>query len=633
MQPPLRILHLEDSPNDAELIQARLAGDGVAFEAVTVATRAQYLGALEGGGFDIIFSDYSLPDFDGLSALKLAQEHCPNVPVIIVSGAIGEDLAAELLRDGARDYVLKDRLARLAPALQRVLREAEEHAKREEAERKLWIKDAAIASSINGIILADLDGRITYANKAALAMSGYTEAEVVGLDLVPLAQDRKRGEEAQTELRRVGCWVGEMAARKKDGGILHVNLSGNLVYGADNKPLCLMFSFQDITAHRKLERQLQQIEKLESIGKLAGGVAHDFNNILSVVLGYSQMALQKMTLDDPLRKKFEAVLRAGERGAALARQLLIFSCKQAVEPHVISLNAVVTDFDKMLRRLIGEDIKVTLALAPDAGCIRADAGQIEQVIMNLCVNARDAMPRGGELFIKTANVTLDEAYARVHPGVGLGPHVMLAVNDTGSGMSSDVVMHIFEPFFTTKEPGKGTGLGLSVVYGIVKQFGGSIAVYSELGHGTVFKVYFPCLDSTAQTSGLRKAVAVPEAHGETVLVVDDEADIRSLVQETLQDLGYTVLVGAGPQDALHLAETHTGPLHLLLTDVVMPEMSGKELAERVKAKHPQAKVLFMSGYTHNVMLDHGVDGKTPAFVEKPFMPAALATKVREVLGG
>jgi len=633
MRSPLRILHLEDSPEDAELIQARLASDGVVFEAVTVATQAEYLSALESGRFDIILCDYNLPGYDGLSALKLARARHPDVPVIIVSGEIGEERAVELLTSGARDYVLKDRLARLAAAVQGASREAEEHAKREDAERKLWIKEAAIASSISGIILADLDGRITYANKAALVMIGYTEAEAIGLDLLPVAQDRKQAEQMLTELRRDGYWAGEIAARKKDGGELHVNLSGNLVYSADNTPLCLMLSFQDITEQRSLERQLRQIEKLESIGKLAGGVAHDFNNILSVVLGYGLMALQKMTTDDPLRKKLEAMVRAGERGAALTRQLLIFSRKQVVELKVISLNPVVTEFEKMLRRLIAEDIRLTLALAPDAGHIRADAGQIEQVIMNLCVNARDVMPKGGKLLIETANVTLDEAYARVHPGAALGPHVMLAVSDTGCGMSSEVLLHIFEPFFTTKGPGKGTGLGLSVVYGIVKQSGASIAVYSELKHGTTFKVYFPCVKPAAKTSGPRAAVAASKAQSETVLVVDDEEDIRKMVQETLQDRGYRALVGAGSQDALRLAETHTGPLHLLVTDVVMPEMSEKELAERVKAKHPQVKVLFMSGYTSNVMLNHGVNGETLAFVEKPFTPATLARKVREVLDG
>ncbi len=401
--------------------------------------------------------------------------------------------------------------------------------------------------------------------------------------------------------------------------------------GLNNSIGIALARIQAMAERDKLEAQLRQATKLEAVGQLAGGVAHDFNNILAVVIGYGQMAIEQMTSDAPLRKKLESIVRAGERGVALTRQLLIFSRKQVAVRKVLSLNQVVTDFDKMLRRLIGEDIKVTLALAPDAGRIRADPGQIEQVIMNLCVNARDAMPKGGKLLIETSNVTLDEAHAGKNLGAGLGPHVMLAVSDTGSGMSSEVRSHLFEPFFTTKSQGKGTGLGLAVVYGIVKQYGGSIGVYSEEGHGTTFKVYFPRVDATADPSAPNRADSVVKANGETVLMVDDQDDVRNMVQEMLQVIGYQVLVCASPQDALRLVETHTGPLHLLLTDVVMPEMSGRELAERVKAKQPQVKVLFMSGYTHNVMLNYGVDGETPAFIEKPFNLGALAKKMKEML--
>ncbi|MFH0938823.1 MAG: response regulator [Planctomycetota bacterium] len=375
---------------------------------------------------------------------------------------------------------------------------------------------------------------------------------------------------------------------------------------------------------------LRQAEKIESIGKLAGGVAHDFNNILSVVLGYGQMALQQMAADDPLRKKLEAVVRAGERGASLTRQLLIFSRKQVVETRVINLNPVVIDFEKMLRRLIGENIEVTLALASDIGHINADPGRIEQIIMNLCINARDAMLGGGKLHIETANVTLDAAHVRKHPGSALGAHIMLAISDTGCGMSSDVLSHLFEPFFTTKEAGKGTGLGLSVVYGIVQQFGGSIAVASELNRGTTMKIYFPRVESSITTMQ-QQSVVVPKTHGETILVVDDEEDIRNMVQETLQNRGYKVLASVGGQNVLRLVETLTEPLHLLITDVVMPEMSGKELAEKIKIKYPQVKTLFMSGYTQDMIPKYDVDRDAQTFIEKPFMPAVLIEKVGKLL--
>ncbi|MGD0093673.1 MAG: PAS domain S-box protein [Planctomycetota bacterium] len=888
MQSPLRILHLEDSPNDAELIQERLASDGVIFEAVTVATKAEYLAALERGGHDIVLCDCSIPGFDGLSAFKAAQEHCPDVPVVFVTGTIGENLAVELLRAGGRDYLLKDHLARLASAVLGALREAAEHRKRQQTEqslrdsearyrrlfeaakdgilildaetgtildvnpfltellrfsreafigKKIWemgfvkdivtneaslaelqqkeyvryedisletgdgrrievefvsnvylvnqrkviqcsirditerkrakealrgseaeframfemasigmgqadphtgqllrvnqkmcaitgysadellkmriaelthpadrqkdwdafqrvvrgeapdyrmekrytrkdgtvawvnvnmtvIRDAAgqpvrtmatiediterkrteesltrlamaVEQAAEAVVITDANATILYVNPAFEKISGYTRAEALGQNpriLKSGKQDAEFYRRMWDTLGRGVVWHGRLINKKKDGTLYEENVTISPVRDTTGRIVNYISLQLDVTHEAQLETQLRQALKMEAVGRLAGGMAHDFNNILSVVLGYSLMALGEMAADDPLRKKLEAVVRAGERGAALTRQLLIFSRKQVVQPKVLGLNPLVTDFEKMLRRLIGEDIKVTLALAPDAGHIRADPGHIEQVIMNLCVNARDAMPKGGKLLIETANVTLDEAYARVHPDVGPGLHVMLAVSDTGSGMSSEVLSHLFEPFFTTKELGKGTGLGLSVVYGIVKQSGGSIAVYSEVGQGTTFKVYLPRVDPAAPTSGPRAAVAVVEARGETVLVVDDDKDIRNMVQETLQHLGYKVLVGAGSQHALRLAEGHTGPLHLLVTDVVMPDLSGKELAERVLAKHPQVKVLFMSGYTDNVMLNHGVNWEKLSFIEKPFTPTTLARKVREVLG-
>ncbi|MGD0089467.1 MAG: PAS domain S-box protein [Planctomycetota bacterium] len=548
-----------------------------------------------------------------------------------------EDEGWRVRKDGSRFWAnvvitaLRNEAGQLRGFVE-ITRDVTERRRAEEAQTRLA---TAVEQAAETIVITDAHATILYANPVFEKITGYTREEAIGQNprlLKSGKQDAEFYRRMWDRLSRGEVWHGHLINKRKDGTLYEEEATISPVRDTLGRIVNYIALKLDVTREAQLETQLHQAQKMESIGRLAGGVAHDFNNILSVVLGYGQMALDRIAADDPLRKKLEAVVRAGERGAALARQLLIFSRKQVVEPKVLSLNLVAADFEKMLRRLIGEDVTLTLALAPDLGPIRADTGQIEQVLMNLCVNARDAMPQGGKLLIQTANVTLNETYAREHPGTALGPHVMLAVRDTGSGMSPDVLAHIFEPFFTTKEPGKGTGLGLSVVYGIVEQSGGSITVYSEVGHGTTFKVYFPCALPPARAVGSRKTLTVLKAQGETVLVVDDEEDIRIMVQETLQDLSYKVLVGTGPQDALRLVETYTGPLHLLLTDVVMPEMSGKDLAERLKAKHPEVKVLYMSGYTSNVVLDHGVNGETLAFIEKPFMPATLAKKVRETLG-
>jgi signal transduction histidine kinase len=376
--------------------------------------------------------------------------------------------------------------------------------------------------------------------------------------------------------------------------------------------------------------QLRQSQKLEGIGQLAGGIAHDFNNLLTAINGYSDLMLRRLGAGDPLRRNAEEIRKAGERAASLTRQLLAFSRKQVLQPLVLDLNGVVADMDKLLRRLIGEDIDLVTSLEPKLGRVKADPGQIEQVVMNLSVNARDAMPRGGHLTIETKNVYLDKTYAHNHMSVQPGRYVMLAVSDTGVGMGAQIREHIFEPFFTTKEAGKGTGLGLSMVYGIVKQSGGNIWVYSEPGHGTTFKIYLPQIEEEASTES--SVIASEEAAGtETILLVEDEAMLRELIREILELEGYTVLAASNGHEALFICEQQQGTIDLLITDVVMPEMSGRELAERLDHKCSDVKVLFMSGYTDDAIVRHGVLQASAFFLQKPFTPDALAIKVREVL--
>ncbi|MCC6572244.1 MAG: response regulator [Planctomycetes bacterium] len=378
------------------------------------------------------------------------------------------------------------------------------------------------------------------------------------------------------------------------------------------------------------EEQLMQSQKMEAIGRLAGGVAHDFNNLLTVILGYAELVLELMPKDAPHRMEIEQMRDAGARAAALTRQLLAFSRKQVVQLQLIDVNDVVTHMEKMLRRLIGEDIDLSCKRAPGLPPVMFDPGQIEQVIMNLVVNARDAMPRGGKLTIETATVELDEEYCRQHVDARPGPHVMLAITDTGTGMTPEVLPRIFEPFFTTKERGHGTGLGLATVYGIVKQAGGNIWVYSELGRGTTFKIYFPVATRPAQAE-VAAPIAAASKGTETILVVDDEAAVRGLVENVLRNAGYTVLVEGHPRAAIETLKRNVGKVALLVTDVVMPEMAGPDMAREMQALQPKLKVLFMSGYTDNSIVHHGVLEAGTAFIEKPLRPAVLLAKVRDVL--
>jgi nitrogen-specific signal transduction histidine kinase/CheY-like chemotaxis protein len=378
------------------------------------------------------------------------------------------------------------------------------------------------------------------------------------------------------------------------------------------------------------EEQLRQSQKLEAIGQLAGGVAHDFNNLLTVIGGYSSIILGKLSPDNPHRTSVEEIKKAGDRAGSLTRQLLAFSRKQILQPKILDLNVVVFDMDKMVRRLIGEHIDLVALIDPTLGKVKADPGQLEQVLLNLIVNARDAMPEGGKITIETGNVLLSSEYAVRHAAVA-GPHVTLAVSDTGCGIPADVRTHVFEPFFTTKGAGKGTGLGLATVYGIVKQSGGHVSLYSEVGTGTTFKIYLPRVDTVGVDGQITPAALSAPQGTETVLLVEDEDQVRKIVEAILEDQGYNVLSAANGEEAIQLAAHYYSEIHLVFTDVVMPQMSGRELAERLLRMRPQLKVLYMSGYTDDSIVRHGLLDAKLNFIQKPFDSAAAARKVREVL--
>jgi signal transduction histidine kinase len=387
--------------------------------------------------------------------------------------------------------------------------------------------------------------------------------------------------------------------------------------------------------HRRLlheQEQLRRSQRLEALGQLAGSVAHDFNNLLTVITGFSELVLQRLGATDPPRSYLEEITKAGERASALTRQLLAFSRRQVLETKVLDLNGVVTDAEQLLRRVVGETVELRSHLSPDLWPVRADRGQLDQVVLNLAVNARDAMPHGGRLTLETANVELDEGYAQHHPPLRPGAYVRLTASDTGLGMTPEVQAHIFEPFFTTKAPGKGTGLGLATVYGIVKQSGGYIWVYSEPEHGTTFKIYLPrAVDGALSEADVSAPLLAAPGGTETILVVEDDAPLRALVRGVLAASGYTVLEARAGEEAVRLGEQYAGPIHLLLTDVVMPGLSGRELAERLAARHPGLRVLFMSGYTDQVVVEQGMLEARAPFLQKPFSPETLRRKLREVL--
>jgi len=483
----------------------------------------------------------------------------------------------------------------------------------------------------------DPEGRFIYCSPSCERITGYSPAEfeadpeLMGRIVHPEDSDRYAAH-LNSRVRENGLKQLQLRIIRRDGSERWVEHICRPVHDAEGRFLGYRGSNADITDRRRLEEQLRQAQKMESIGRLAGGVAHDFNNLLTAIVGHAEFALQSMTSTEPARADIEEVIRTTERASRLTRHLLALSRRQVMSPRVISLNELILDMDRLLRRVIPDNIELVTSPAEDLNRVRVDPGHIEQVLMNLVVNACDAMPDGGTLTIETTNVTLDEEYAGRHVEVVPGEYVMLAVTDTGIGMSEEVKAHLFEPFFTTKEAGRGTGLGLATVYGIVKQHGGSIWVYSELGVGTTFKIYLPQVEAPDEGLPRRDDEEGRLVQGrETVLVVEDEPWVRGVERRILESQGYTVLEASNGDDALEVARKHPGQIHLLLTDVVMARMSGKELAAELEADHPGLKVLFISGYTENYIVHGNILEPGAAFLAKPFTAAALARKVREVL--
>jgi PAS domain S-box-containing protein len=634
---PLRILIVEDSEDDTQLLLRELRRGGYDPKHERVDSAAAMDRALARQQWDLVIADYSVPNFNSMTALSLLKERGHDLPFIIVSGTITEEAAVFTMKAGAHDYLLKGNLKRLIPAIDRELREAESHRERRKAVAALRESEKRLQAILDNspafIFLKDTEGRYLYVNPQFGQLTPLAPEQILGKtddEIFPPEQAAAfRANDLKVLQAGVALEFEEVAGHQDE---LHTSIVAKFpLRNTEGTVYAICGIATDITQRKSLEAQLRQAQKMEAIGRLAGGIAHDFNNLLTVIIGFSELMLLSLPVGVPHHDSVEQIRQAGEKGASLTRQLLAFSRQQVLQPKVLDLNAVVANMDTMLQRVIGEDIDLLTMLSPSLTSVKADPGQIQQILMNLVVNARDAMPEGGRLTIETADVVLDTDYARRHVDVSPGRYVLLAVSDTGCGMDKQTQARLFEPFFTTKAEGKGTGLGLSTVYGIVKQSGGNIWVYSEPGHGTTFRIYLPRIEEAAQAVEPDKAQEPSPRGSETILLVEDEAGVRNLAKTILQTQGYTVLEAAQGEEALRLSGQHEGLIHLMVTDMVMPEMSGRELAERLKPLRPNMKILFVSGYTDKAMLHHGELDPGMAFLQKPFTPQTLARKVREVL--
>jgi len=622
------------------LIQSALEADGIACETICVRTGDGLVTALDRSGIDLIPSDLSLPVFDGLPAVKILRGKWPATPMVMVSTALGQKRAVDLHKGSATDPGLRGQLSLLAPAMRRALDQAGQRAanrRMEEALRETLQQLRIIFSkSPLGIALVAADGRAVLTNAALQKMLGYTRDELNGLPFEALMHpdDRAKGVERYKELIQGARASYQMEKRylRKDGEVVWTRVSVSEVPKRGGNAGFAIKMIEDITEHRRLQAQFIEAQKMEVVGQLACGVAHDFNNILAVIIGYSDLTIQKLGLKRLLKSHLVRIRSAADRAVGLTRQLLIFGSKQAVQPVVLDLNEVVKEMDKMLRRLIDENIEMTIVPGENLGRVKADSGYVGQVLMNLVVNARDAMPNGGKLIIATDNVTLDKDFARARSGAIPGEYVMFSVSDTGTGMTDEVKARMFDAFFTTKPKGKGTGLGLATCQTIVQQSAGYIEVESEIGKGTTFRIYFP---RVRQALDIRTQLVLkgPLPRGaETLLVVEDDPSLRQLARSVLEGRGYTVLSASNGQDALHAARDHKGPpIQLVITDVIMPLMGGKVMAEWLKTVTPSLKVLFTSGYTDDAVTQTGTLQPGVEFLPKPYTPATLARKVRKML--
>jgi two-component system, cell cycle sensor histidine kinase and response regulator CckA len=624
---PFRALLVEDCEDDAILILRELQRGGGEVIHKRVETQEDMLSALEEGPWDVVLSDYTMPRFDGLSALGVARAHDPDMPFIVISGTIGEEVAVSTMRAGASDYLLKGRLTRLVPAIERELREAGERRARKRAEQE---RDRLFNLSVDMFCVSGFDGYFKQINPAWRATLGWDREELLSRpwrDFVHPEDDEKTAAVAKCLLEGKVVYAFENRFRCKDGSYRWISWNS---FPLPAEGLIVAVA-RDVTDRKGLEAQLIQAQKMEAVGRLAGGVAHDFNNLLTPILGYADLLLSRPVDSETEQGGLEQIKRAAERARDLTRQLLAFGRKQVLEMRVLDLNEVIASARKMLRRLVREDIEIDLQCQANPAMVRADRAQVEQILMNLLINAADAMPKGGKISIRTFTAPSGDA----PPAVATSPegrdYVVLRVTDTGSGMDSETLSMVFEPFFTTKPQGQGTGLGLSMVHGIVRQHEGAITVESQPGKGTTFLVYLPRVEAAKSEEPEPAAPDTKMTGDEVILVVEDDRSVRRLTCAVLAARGYQVIEAQSVDEALRQVSDLDKPIDLLLTDVVMPKMNGRELHERLAALTPGIRALYMSGYSREAVAHHGVLGPGVHFIQKPFSVQRLTEKVREAL--
>lgn len=632
----LRLLLLEQDGSDAAKILRELNHAGLEIAPCVAANQLEAKNALGSGNFDAVISTWTHSDGAGNEALQVLRESGGETPLLLVSGDSEEKAAEECARCGASDYILKDRLARLPVALKRALRE--QRLKEETTRLRASLRESQtnsrelVENSVYGIFRAGADGIFTSANDTLLrilACSSFSEVQALNL-----ARDVFRYPETFAKLQADSLEQSivhnlETEWRRRDGGIVSVRLHIRCIPGA-GVPDSLEGIVEDVTEVRALERQLQQAQKFETIGQLAGGIAHDFNNVLGAVIGWSEIGYEQSCERPQIAEYFAHIRRQADRAAALTRELLTFARRQPLQPRSVQLNHIVENLMSFLDKVIGKDIEIKV-VAGNLQPVKAEPAQMEQVLMNICLNARDAMPDGGLLKIETEMIVLDDSFCHFYPGVIAGTYVVLAISDTGVGMSPDVRDRIFEPFFTTKERGKGSGMGLATVYGIVRQHGGFIHVYSEPGQGTLFHVYLPVLENAPAESGRESAVVdkPKNLHGtETILLAEDHDSIRELTRQSLTRLGYQVLAASDGRQALRLAELERPDLAVL--DVVMPHLGGAATAAQLLLNLPGLPILFTSGFSENA---NQAVAQVPGshYLQKPYGPTSLASTIREIL--
>jgi PAS domain S-box-containing protein len=635
MAEQLRVLLVEDSEDDAALLLRELkrAGYEVAHDRVYSAEAIET--SLAKHDWDLVISDHGMPAFSGTEALQIVRRLAPDVPFIFVSGSIGEDIAVAAMRAGAQDYVMKGNIRRLAPAIDRELRESEARRRERLTEEQLRSTGEMLRSVFSAsplaIIATDVNGLVKLWNPAAERLFGWMRDEVIGRENPVVPENVRETIEARREIVRQGETITELEARRvrKDKSFVDVTVTVAATRDRDGMPDGVTVVYQDLTERKQLQAQFLQAQKMEAVGRLAGGVAHDFNNLLTVITSYAELLRAETTPDDPRDDDLAQIQRAADAATGLTRQLLSFSRQRVIEPRVVDLTEIVAGATKLASRLVGATVEMISDLDPATPPVKADPGHIEQIVMNLAVNARDAMPRGGKLIIATRRVDASELNGDA--GSGVSGYAMVSVTDTGTGMDEATQQRMFEPFFTTKPLDKGTGLGLATVYGLVKQYEGIVRVKSALGVGTTFEIYLPTAVEAADAVPAAKSGATDAKSAGTVLLVEDEPAVRAVARRVLESVGYVVIEAPDGQTALRIAETRTAPIHLLLTDVVMPGIGGLNLAAGFLGKRSTTRVLFVSGHAYEAEEMGEVRKSKHAYLKKPFTPDELVRAVQGAL--